>query len=224
MTRGCTRLRQKSRESVGCWIRSIHGNRLPVPILPRGPSANFATIWDPDGLPEAYPLDIGTTRDKEAILLFTRTQGPKGRLNKGQSVTCVHECQFSRSSVNQIRPRRAVLATRVETNRLRVRNSHDVRKVHQLPRSQANCSGEVHESARKPSYLCGQGYRKYFAKQRGRAHRDNATKPQGTCVIAAPYMKRSPPNYTKSTVNEMWRRDENSAQEKNPCLSWRDTP
>ena len=40
LSRGCSRSRRRSRESGGCWDKSIHGNRLLVPLLPRRPSEN----------------------------------------------------------------------------------------------------------------------------------------------------------------------------------------
>ena len=75
------------------------------------------------------------------------------------------------------------------TNRLRVRKSHNVKEKNQLPRSQAPCSGEVHESVRKPSYLSVARRIANTLQRRGGAHRDKATKPQRTCVILAPHRK-----------------------------------
>ena len=129
------------RESGGSWDRSILGNRLPVTLLPRRP-LKIPTSWDPDGLPAAYPCG---------------TQGQKVRVNNAQSVTCVHKlsraiCQFSRSEPNSTQTC-GLCDTCRHTNRLPDRSGHDVKKKHQLPRSQAKCSGEVHESARRPSYL-----------------------------------------------------------------------
>ena len=72
------------------------------------------------GFQRRIHLDIGTTRDKETVWLFAGIQVPKrqGKTTCKVSHACTScrwaICQFSRNSVNQIRPRRAVLATLVD--------------------------------------------------------------------------------------------------------------
>ena len=136
MTRGCSRSRRRSRESGGSWDRSVHG--IHVGLL------KVATIWDPAGFQRRIHLDIGTARDKEAILLFTGTQRPKGRVNNAQSVTCVHKLSlghmsiFKKFSEQNSTQTSGPCDTCRHTIRLRVRKSHDVKKKN------ISCHGHTH--------------------------------------------------------------------------------
>ena len=112
MTRGWSPSRRKGRESGGSWDRSIHGNRLPVPL-------EIATIWDPDGPPAAYPFGHRHfTGQGSSIVVHKNTQRPKGKVNNAQSVTCVHKLSLGHMSIfkkfSEPNSRSAVLATHVD--------------------------------------------------------------------------------------------------------------
>ena len=107
MTHGYSRSRRKSRESGGNWntLRVFTGMDFLLPFFHIS-LLEVSTIWDPDGLPAAYPFRHQHYTGQGSGTVIRRSTWTKEQ--KKQHTKCDHACsrcrwvisRFSQSSVN----------------------------------------------------------------------------------------------------------------------------
>ena len=230
MTRNYFRSRRRSRESGGNWdmgpcndsllpAQSIHRNRLLASILPHRPSESCHHMGSgcaSSGVSIWYTGQRGglVTRRK------TRTKEQKKQHAKCEhacSSCCWALCRFSRSSVNQTRHRRAVLATLAETDQLsRCRKQH-LSWTH-VEFSKIG-SGVVHEGTKRPSYPSVAKRIPNASLSRGITQQDKTARDiQKKTSLMTRFMHTKVAN---TTIDARFRCvHELSAQEICPCLFW----
>ena len=145
------------RESGRTWDRSIRGNSLPVPIPPGWPFEKYTYMGSRRA---SSDISIWTWVLHETRKQYCCSQEHtvKGKHN-AQSVTCAHKLSLSHLSITK------KLSEPISTQtcgpcdvcrlpyRLRGRSCHDATEGDISSKFTVQCSGEVHETSRRPSYL-----------------------------------------------------------------------